>query len=71
MAYNNVGTPVFYVDQYLYLKTIGAHLQEHKGFELHGGSYDTIRPSDKPELFTLNPSTPKYVPLAFPKQQLV
>ena len=26
MAYSNVGTPVFYIDNYLYHKTIGTNL---------------------------------------------
>ena len=48
MAYSNVGTCVFYIDNYLYQKTIG--ISE----PLDGGDL-YITPDENPELFTMNP----------------
>ena len=50
MAYSNVGTPVFYVDNYLYHKAIGTELKETSASS--GG----VKPSIIPEAYTLNPS---------------
>ena len=50
MAYSNVGTPVFYVDNYLYHKAIGTELKETSASS--GG----VKPPIIPEAYTLNPS---------------
>ena len=70
MAYSNVGTPVFYVDNYLYHKTIGTYMSTNlsglseDGYEDDGVVYspaDAITPNTTPDLYTLKPSVSKVV----------
>ena len=61
MAYSNMGTPVFYVDNYLYHRTIGTDFPNLVGIAntLTTSAYWNI--SDIPELFTLTPQFTKNV----------
>ena len=53
MAYSSVGRPVFYIDNYLYHKTIGTTMTTI-GYD---GDFGFITPSNSPSLFTLNPAS--------------
>ena len=55
MSYNRTGKPVFYIDHYLYYKTIGAQLIS----STYNGSNNYISPDVMPDLYTLEPSFPK------------
>jgi len=52
MAYSSVGRPVFYIDNYLYHKTIGTTMTTI-GYD---SIFGFITPDIAPELFTLNPA---------------
>ena len=56
MAYSNVGTPVFYVDNCLYHKTIGTDLYDPS---VPQGEGTLITPHNEPSLYTLNPAVAK------------
>ena len=47
MAYSNVGTPVFYVDNYLYHKTIGTSFESIAPYL----DYSNINPESYPSIF--------------------
>ena len=55
MAYSSVGRPVFYIDNYLYHKTIGTQMTTI-GYD---GVFGFVTPDNAPELFTLNPAIGK------------
>ena len=61
MAYSNVGTPVFYIDNYLYHKTIGTNLSNIA--ETGDDTYDqyAVKPSSYPNLYNLSPSIAKNI----------
>lgn len=52
MAYNRVGTPVFYIDNFLYHKTIGTYKEYEQN--LHTNYF--VNPDNTPSLYTLKPS---------------
>ena len=68
MAYRSVGTPRFYIDQLIYLKSTGIDLREYyndKGLgysqdnpvpDSHGGDGYSIYPFEYPEAFSLTPN---------------
>ena len=56
MAYSNVGTPVFYIDNYMYNKAIGTTLTTPTN---PLDQYGYITPESYPDFFTLNPSIAK------------
>ena len=73
MAYQNVGTPRFYIDQAEYLKSIGFDFQEvienstyseeKKDAIINGGHYAISEYNsiiNRPELFSLNPINQKF-----------
>ena len=57
MAYQNVGTPRFYIDTYQYLKSTGFDFQAYidETADLNESSEYIWTPLDYPEIFTLNP----------------
>ena len=61
MAYSNVGTPVFYVDNYLYHKTIGTTLNNNITSNVYDNpNYTHVNPSMFPNMYTLNPSVSQF-----------
>ena len=62
MAYSNVGTPVFYVDNYLYQKTLGVPLSDMPPtLESHFSYPNLTFLSGAPNIFNLNPSNAHYI----------
>ena len=64
MAYQNVGTPRFYVDQIQYLKSVGFNFSEwysDKGYNSNPASEDSFAMYDYPDLFTLEPGIQKTI----------
>ena len=55
MAYSSVGRPVFYIDNYLYHKTIGTTMTTID----YDGEFGFITPDNAPDMFTLSPALPK------------
>ena len=61
MGYSNVGTPVFYIDNYLYHKTIGTTLNNNITSNIYDNpNYTHVNPSMFPNMYTLNPSVAQF-----------
>ena len=56
MAYSSIGTPVFYIDNYLYLRTIGANPHLMTSINVSGTDVGVHSPYYKNSTFTLKPS---------------
>ena len=72
MAYQNVGTPRFFIDNYQYLKAIGLNFEEYLEATADGGlahdfntnsSTHLITPLEYPEIFGLNPQNATEIPI--------
>tara|TARA_Y100000401_G_scaffold73348_1_gene59335 strand:+ start:14942 stop:16075 length:1134 start_codon:yes stop_codon:yes gene_type:complete len=65
MAYQNVGTPVFYIDNYQYLRALGLNLEEYISVteDVNNLSNITFKtPLDNESVFTLSPQNSKLMP---------
>ena len=71
MAYNNVGTPVFYVDNYLYLRTIGANPTSIGAMELGGVNVGLNSPTNVGGLYTLKPNKIKRLKYGTPGMKFI
>ena len=60
MAYSNVGVPTFYIDNYLYMKTVGATNEALHVEDTDEEGVSIINPIEL-DLFTLRPSSYKEI----------